>query len=149
MRIAGQQRPPAQTLQVRMSYDALHHPFGQAMSAILRQHEDVSEISEGCAVSDDSRKSNLTITFVNTERKRVLDGSLYGFDRNPGCPIRVGQKSVNCFNVNSCGIRGNFKLASQPLLIHQLFAGAWADCASSRSIWVIFSTRRLWRPPAN
>src|SRR6185312_13123632 len=132
-----------------MHHDALHKPPSKSLAAKFEQHENVSHIRKRRIVADDAGKADLLAAFVNAEAKRILQGSSDRLDRNALSPIRMRQKIMHHRNIDPARISADFKLAPRPLQMHQRSDGSRVNRISSRSIWLIFSTRRSWRPPAN
>src|SRR2546430_681482 len=72
--IARGQHPPAQSLQIRMPYNALHQPSGEPTAAMRRKNENVRQIRERCPVRNNAGKSNLLSAVVNAEADGILNG---------------------------------------------------------------------------
>lgn len=83
----GQQHP-AQALQMRMGEDRPQQQFGDAPAAMLRHDEDIRQIRERGAVSNDARKANLSLLNEGAKAKGVFDGPLNHVAGNALRPIR-------------------------------------------------------------
>src|ERR1700681_4004952 len=69
---------------------------------MFRQHEDIGDPREGCIVSDDAAKPDLSISLIDSKAKRVLDRSLDYFAAAAARPISVmRQEVVNQFYVKT------------------------------------------------
>ncbi len=77
MCVAGSQVPAAQSLQIRMAHDALHHPRAQPSALVRVQHVNVAQIGESRVVTDDTREPDLPVALEQAEAQRIAYGALH------------------------------------------------------------------------
>src|SRR5215471_2095796 len=114
MRVAREQRPAAQPLQVRMGHNALHQPLGEAATAEPRQDVNVSQIREGCTIADDAGKPYLLVAAINSETYRVADRALHYRQRNSLRPVGCSQEGMHSGNVKARIVGADLKLIPFP-----------------------------------
>src|SRR3546814_19573672 len=99
VRIQGVERPPPQSLQIRVVMEITQHGRGKPLALMFFQHIDISEMREGRMISDDTRKGYLRTLVINADAvrhgKRSLPKSIVETGR-PGAerPITVDRKSA-------------------------------------------------------
>ncbi len=72
MSIPGVQGPPAQPLQLRVSYDYIYQPFAQSLPTKCLQDKHIAEIGKRSVIGDDAGKTNLLLTLIYSEGKGML-----------------------------------------------------------------------------
>ena len=60
VRIAREERPAPEALQIRMRHDGRHDPAAHAPAPLRGQHEHVADVGKGRAIGDDPREADLT-----------------------------------------------------------------------------------------
>ncbi len=105
MSVSGDERPAAQTLQLRMCHDELYHPFTQAFAAMRFEDEDIREIRIRGTVRDDAGEANLHVLpfrefFEDAETERTLNGPRNNFTRNAAAPVTSGEEAVDDIEID-------------------------------------------------
>src|SRR6266849_2620185 len=92
-----------------------HHPLRQTLAPIGFEHEYVGEVSERGVVRDHPREAGLLAAFVESEAKRVLDGTDEHLERNPRGPVgfRV-QVAVHRFYIEEVPVGADDEVACAP-----------------------------------
>jgi len=147
--VARRKHPPSNASQVGMRHHNFDQPFAQALIVELAEHEYVRQVSKRRRVGDDAGKSDLAMTLVESERKRLLDRAFHNIERDARSPIGVGQKLVDEDDIQPRRIGADCILASRPLVFHiqawlehrpQMGLGSCAASASSTAITIIFDS---------
>src|SRR3546814_2836431 len=77
VRIQGVERPPPQSLQIRVVMEITQHGRGKPLALMFFQHIDISEMREGRMISDDTRKGYLRTLVINADAVRPGNRSLH------------------------------------------------------------------------
>src|SRR5207244_12155507 len=73
VRVFGCQSPASETLQFRMRQNHFHQTLRQALAEMFRKHKNVRHPGKRRIISDDACESDLIVSFVDAERKGVLN----------------------------------------------------------------------------
>src|SRR5204862_7541571 len=108
MRVAGDEMPAPEALEVAMVADRLHELLCDALSAMRRQDEHVRDVAVRRVVRDHAREAYLHVVVVRAEAERVLDRALDEIERDAARPVRrLGQEAMNDVDVESIGVRAD------------------------------------------
>lgn len=111
MRIAGNQTPAPESLQVGMLQDALHQQFAQTSTAETIKHENVADIGVGRKVRDDAGKANLLLSPIHAKTKRILNRPLDGFSRNAFGPVTIREEAMNQGSIKAPLVGGDAEVS--------------------------------------
>lgn len=100
VRIAGEQNPAPQALQVGMRHYGFHQPFRKSMAAVCFEHVYVAEIGNGGEIGNDPGKPDLFILMVHPKAKRVFNCPFHRLPRNIQAPVMPG--STKNHESNGC-----------------------------------------------
>jgi len=95
VRVASREQHSSKTLKLGMSNDLLHETPRKPFAPMLWKNVHVRKVCEGCLVSYDAGKANLSALAKNTKTERILYCALDDRARNAGRPIRLGEEAVN------------------------------------------------------
>src|SRR3546814_9112035 len=77
VRIQGVERPPPQSLQIRVVMEKTQHGRGKPQALMFSQHIDVSEMREGRMISNDTRTGYLCTLLINADEERQGNRTLH------------------------------------------------------------------------
>src|SRR5438270_261513 len=113
--VFGDQDPAPEILQIGVRDDALHQPLRQAPTTVFGDNKNVSQISNGGTVRDDSGKTNLLAPMKYSEGQRIPYRFLQRRTRNASRPIRMKrQKFMDRIEIQAFRIVRNLELTTLP-----------------------------------
>src|SRR3546814_19238686 len=106
VRIQGVERPPPQSLQIRVVMEITQHGRGKPLALMFFQHIDISEMREGRMISDDTRKGYLRTLVINADAVRPGNRSLHKSLVDTGRPVAARQIAGKGVGLKPRGIVG-------------------------------------------
>src|SRR5581483_6706316 len=116
VRIASDQAPAPQVLQVGMIQDAADQPLAQAMPAKSLKNKYIGDVSISGVVGDDAGDSDLLFPSKYAEAQRILNGTGDHLVRDLSCPIGFGQKTMNYVQVEQGTVGADRESAAMTFL---------------------------------
>src|SRR5689334_6939083 len=84
-----------------MTMNRFHQPLTEAMCAIIFMDEDIAKIGKNSVITDNSRESNLFVAFIDSEDKRVFEGTFSTFAWTTHCPVGACKKITDRINIET------------------------------------------------
>jgi len=81
--------PSIYLVEARILENAIHQPFAQPSSLVLRQYKNILKVGKGSIIRDDPSQSDLLILFEKSKTKGVFDCPIEFFEGQTGSPITL------------------------------------------------------------
>src|SRR4051812_24812187 len=123
LRVARDEAPAADSLQLGMIHDGAHQELAEATTAMRVENENVCDVGERSVVGDDAREAdllNLSVfrLLIDPEAERVLDGARHHIARNALRPVAVCEEVMDAAEIQARAIGGDDVVALS--LVHEL-----------------------------
>jgi len=117
VRIAREQDPAPEALQLRVRGHHLHQPAAQATAAPWLEHVHVAHVGDRGEVGDDAREAHLPRALVDAEAERVAQRALEHVARDAVRPVRVREVVVDAVDVEPRRIGADREPVALPLAV--------------------------------